>query len=198
MTKNKIIFFVAAVSGTLFIIVSIGLFRWEINRQPLPFYGQVQDFHLIDSSGKEFQLKQLRGKVWAAAFIFSTCGDVCPMMTKHMAALHRSYALRNDVAFVSITVNPEYDSPQILNQYAKKYNADANKWHFLTGPREMITELMLNSFKMGSKEEIIFHSTKFALVDRNGYIRGYYDGASPDEINQLFKDIARVLREWGR
>ena len=197
MKKNQVIF-LGCVTGTLFVFASIFFYRMENNRRPLPMYYAVRNFSLTDSDGQAFDQNRLRGKVWVAAFVFSTCGDVCPMMSKNLAALHRSYALRNDVAFVSVTVNPEYDDPKVLAEYAKKYQADTSKWHFLTGPRENITELMINSFKMGSMDEPIFHSTNFALVDRKGYIRGYYDGMKQDDVNRLFKDIATLLKEWPR
>ena len=196
--KSKNLILAGLITVTLFVVVSIQLYNWEMNRQPLPVLYEVQDFRLTDSTGAEFTREELAGKVWVAAFVFSTCGDVCPMMSQNLAALHRSYLLRDDVAFVSVTVNPEYDNPQILRDYAKKYQADTRHWHFLTGPRETITELMLKSFKMGSVEEPIFHSTNFALVDRKGYIRGYYDGTQKTEVNKLFSDIARLLKEWPR
>ena len=197
MRKRQTILFIGA-AAVLFLAVSILLFRMESRRQPLPIYYQVQKFLLTDSKGEAFDQNRLVGKVWVAAFVFSTCGDVCPMMSKNLASLHRSYALRDDVAFVSITVNPEYDDPKILTEYAKKYQADTSKWHFLTGPRKNITELMINSFKIGSMEEPIFHSTNFALVDRKGYVRGYYDGMKQKDVNRLFKDIAVLLKEWPR
>ncbi len=197
MKRNQIIL-LACVTGVLFIAASLLLYRMENRRQLLPIHYQVKDFSLTDSNGEAFDQSRLTGKVWVAAFVFSTCGDVCPRMSKNLASLHRSYALTDDVAFVSVTVNPEYDDPKVLREYAQKYQADTRKWHFLTGPRENITELMINSFKMGSMEEPIFHSTNFVLVDRKGYIRGYYDGMKQDDVNRLFKDIAALLKERPR
>jgi len=112
-----------------------------------------------------------------------------------MAALHRSFALVGNVTQVSITVNPEFDSAHVLQKYAEKYKANTSKWHFLTGSRAQITELAVKSFKLGSIEEPVFHSSKFALVDRQGLIRGYYDGVQPGEVSQLFTDITVLLKE---
>lgn len=198
MHNRRLIVGAVVVSLFLFTLATTLLFRFESQKKPLPVLGQVRDFQLLDSKGKDFTLHQLRGKVWVADFIFTTCGDICPRMSKHMAALQRSFNLRDDVAFVSITVNPEYDSPEVLAKYAEEYQANTTHWYFLTGSREKITDLMLKSFKMGSVEEPIFHSAMFALVDRNRYIRGYYDGTKQESMNQLFHDMARVLKEWPR
>lgn len=197
MTRNRIIF-LACLTGILFLGASVFFYNLENRRQPLPIHYEVKDFTLTDSSGALFSRDRLKGKVWVAAFVFTTCGDVCPMMSKNLASLHRSYALRDDVAFVSVTVNPEYDDPKILAEYAKKYQADTRQWYFLTGPRESITRLMIDSFKIGAMDEPVFHSTNFALVDRKGYIRGYYDGMKQEDVNRLFKDIAALLKEWPR
>src|SRR3989344_3300097 len=115
MKRNHIIL-PACVTVVLFVAASIFFYGLENNRRPLPIYYQVKDFSLMDSDGTAFDQNRLKGKVWVAAFVFSTCGDVCPMMSKNLAALHRSYALRDVVAFISVTVNPEYDDPKVLTE----------------------------------------------------------------------------------
>lgn len=160
----------------------------------LPKIHQVQDFRLTDENSRPFGLKDLQGKVWVADFVFTACSGICPMMTKHMSQLARTFDQIPDVTFVSITVNPENDSPGVLKEYAEKYKYQKERWHFLTGIREEITDLVLNSFKLGSIEEPIFHSPHFALVDRQGWIRGYYDGTDKDKMKQLFKDINVLLK----
>jgi len=179
----------------LFITYTVFLFTRQTNRPELPVLGQVHDFNLFDEKGEEFSLSKLQGDIWIANFFFTTCGDICPVMSKNMAALHRSFALVDDVTQVSITVNPEFDSSGVLQKYAEKYRANTTKWHFLTGTRGQITELVVKSFKLGSIEEPIFHSSKFVLVDRQGLIRGYYDGVQPGEVSQLFTDITVLLKE---
>src|SRR3989338_10005685 len=117
------------------------------------------------------------------------------MISKNMASLNRTFEEIDGITLVSITVNPEHDTPQILSQYAQKLNAIKNKWYFLTGPREKIEEIVLGSFKLGSVEEPIFHSGKLVLVDRYGYIRGYYEGTQQEEVNKIFKDAIALLKE---
>lgn len=85
--------------------------------------------------------------------------------------------------------------PGFLEDYAKRYKADLKKWHFLTGPRDRITDVALRNFKIGSVDEPVFHSAFFVLVDHNGHIRGYYDGTQDDEIQLLFKDLASLLSQ---
>ena len=158
-------------------------------------YGTVADFLLKDQNGRDVSLAALKGKVWVADLIFTTCGGVCPMMSKNMSALHQNFARFKDVCMVSISVNPENDSPQVLNTYARKYKVQGDQWIFLTGPRADIQKLAVESFKMGDMKEIIFHSALFVLVDRKGQIRGYYDGTDKERLKQLSKDLPFLRRE---
>ncbi len=171
------------------------LLRQELNPKLLPVLGQVNAFELTDSKGGSFGLRDLHGKVWVADFVFTTCSGLCPLMTRNMAQLYRSYQLVPDVNFVSISVNPENDTPEVLQTYAKSQKADTRLWHFLTGKREDIQKLAVESFKIGSVKDPIFHSGKFALVDRYGNIRGYYEASEGEELSRLFKDVSRLLKE---
>jgi len=196
MSSNKLrITLIIVLAAFLFITYTVFLFSHNRIQPDLPVLGQVHDFNLFDEKGKEFPLSKLQGDIWIANFFFTTCSGICPVMSKNMAALHRSFALVDDVTQVSITVNPEFDSSSVLQKYAEKYRANTLKWHFLTGTRGQITELAVKSFKLGSIEEPVFHSSKFVLVDRQGLIRGYYDGVQPGEVSQLFTDITLLLKE---
>ena len=179
----------------LFVTYTAWSFYRETQHKKLPVLGQIENFQLYDEQGRDFSLNRLEGDIWVANFFFTTCGDICPVMSRNMAALHRTFVMMDDVAFVSITVNPEMDFSGVLKSYAEKFNADTDKWHFLTGPRAKIQELAVKSFKLGSIDEPIFHSPKFALVDRHGLVRGYYDGVQSGEVSQLFKDVALLLKE---
>lgn len=167
----------------------------KFKRRPLPVLGQVQSFALMDSQMKDQSLDSLLGKVWVADFVFTTCAGPCPLMSQKMAELHRSYLLEDDVRMVTFTVNPEYDSPQVLSDYAKEYKANTDRWWFLTGERATIERLAIQDFKVGSVEQIAFHSTYFVLVDRSGRIRGYYDATDAARLRQLFVDIAFLMKE---
>jgi len=195
MNNRKPIVFIITISICLFVIFTVYSFQKELNRSQLPVLGQIQNFELIDSNGNAFTLSNLRGKIWIADFFFTACSGICPVISKNMASLNRSFEMLDDVALVSISVNPEMDTPQVLKEYSSQYNANTQKWHFLTGKRTMIKELAVNSFKLGSIEDPIFHSSYFSLVDRNGYVRGYYDGTQKEGINKLFVDASHLIEE---
>lgn len=190
-------FFIILTALTVLLSLSYaGLLMYkEIKREKLPILGEVPKFILIDSEGRKFSSIRLEGKIWVTNFFFTTCSGICPMLTRNMAQLQRSFDLVNDVTLVSITVNPENDSSQVLAEYAKKYNANTKKWVFLTGERSAITDLIVKGFKLGSVEEPIFHSSYLVLVDRFSLIRGYYDGTDQKAVNKLFKDAAILIKE---
>jgi len=182
---------------TSYIIVAITLFGTYMmkdskNDYQLPKLGSIPSFEFTDSDGNLISQEELSGKVWVADFIFTTCTMACPVMTGNMNLIHKAFKNNDNVRIVSISVYPEYDTPEILKEYASRYNANTNRWHFLTGPEENVKLVIKNGFKMGDYEDIIFHSEKFALVDQNGNIRGYYNGMKTDDIKTLKKDI-RVL-----
>ena len=195
MNKKTINTLIISVTLLLFGSFTLYSFQREIQKPKLPVLGRVQPFSLQDSDGKTFGYDNLNGKVWVANFFFTTCSDICPMMSKNMANLSRSFDLVQNVALVSVTVNPENDSIQALKAYKEKFISGKKNWFFLTGKREEITDLVVNSFKLGSVDEPIFHSPKFTLVDRHGFIRGYYEGTEAEEINKLFKDAALLIKE---
>jgi len=183
---------------TSYIIVAITLFGTYMmkdskNDYQLPKLGSIPSFEFTDSDGNLISQEELSGKVWVADFIFTTCTMACPVMTGNMNLIHKAFKNNDKVRIVSISVYPEYDTPEILKEYASRYNANTNRWHFLTGPEENVKLVIKNGFKMGDYEDIIFHSEKFALVDQNGNIRGYYNGMKTDDIKTLKKDIRILL-----
>ena len=161
----------------------------------LPVIGKIPAFSFIDSHGDEINRRNLDGKVWVADFIFTTCTMACPVMTGNMNIIHKEFRNNNNVRIVSISVYPEYDTPEVLTEYASRYDANTDRWHFLTGPEEDVKKLIKNGFKMGDYEDIIFHSERFALVDQKGQIRGYYSGVQIDDMKNLKKDINILLAE---
>ena len=162
----------------------------------LPMIGSIPEFSFTDSQGNEFNRSKLDGKVWVADFIFTTCTMACPVMTGNMNIVHKEFKNNDNVRIVSISVYPEYDTPEVLSEYASRYDANTDRWHFLTGPDESVKEIILEGFKIGDYEDIIFHSEKFALVDKKGQIRGYYSGMITEEMTKLKKDINILLEEY--
>ena len=161
----------------------------------LPVIGGIPDFEFIDSEGRDVGLSTLKGKVWVADFIFTTCTMACPIMTGNMNIIHKKYKKNDDIRLVSISVYPEYDTPEVLKKYASQYEANTDNWHFLTGNESTVKEVIKDGFKIGDYEDIIFHSEKFALVDRNGMIRAYYNGMKSEDMKKLKKDINNLLKQ---
>ena len=161
----------------------------------LPVIGNIPDFEFVNSEGETITLTSLKGKVWVADFIFTTCNMACPIMTGNMNIIHKKYKQNDDVRLVSISVYPEYDTPEVLTKYASQYNANTNRWYFLTGEESTVQEVIKDGFKIGDYEDIIFHSEKFALVDRSGMIRAYYNGMKTEDMKKLKKDINSLLKQ---
>ena len=159
----------------------------------LPQLYPVPAFELIDSQGEAFALDRMANKFWVVDFIFTTCAGPCPVMSSRMVDLYEAFADNPHVNFLSISVNPEYDTPEVLAEYAERYNADTSRWHFVTGEREAIHRLAVEGFKLGSVDEPIMHSTRFVLVDATGFIRGYYEATEDDGSISLTRDLALLL-----
>ncbi len=157
----------------------------------LPGYGQVAAFSLLDQNKNNVSLEDLRGKVWIADFIFTNCPNQCPMMSQKMGLLQQ--ALPSGAQLVSISVDPERDTPDMLLNYAKTFNAKENKWFFLTGDKERVNSV-LKSFHVNNADDPNLHSLRFALVDQKGEIRGYYDSMDPEATKKLAADTNLLLR----
>ena len=178
------------------IFLAITYFFKNTNQEDsLPVIGGIPDFEFIDSEGRDVGLSTLKGKVWVADFIFTTCTMACPIMTGNMNIIHKKYKKNDDIRLVSISVYPEYDTPEVLKKYASQYEANTDTWHFLTGNESTVKEVIKDGFKIGDYEDIIFHSEKFALVDRNGMIRAYYNGMKSEDMKKLKKDITNLLKQ---
>lgn len=172
--------------------------------EPLPILTTIPEFSLTERSGQSFGLSDLRGKIWVADFIFTNCAGTCPIMTTAMTDVQKMALAENldDVKLVSITVDPERDSLEVLQQFADAYGALKGRWYFLTGDGAAIQQLANQGFLLsaatstnGSAEEPIIHSNRFVLVDRQGRIRGYYDGTDEVSMKLLLKDLKKLYRE---
>ncbi len=162
----------------------------------LPRVCEVRPFLLWDANEEEFGLDRVKGKIWVADFIFTHCTYPCPIMTAGMKKLQDAFADQDDVQFVSVSVDPGRDSPEVLKTYARTHGAIDGKWHFATGSPQEIQKLQAEGMKLlTNPDNPLQHNVKFVLVDRSGTVRGYYDGKEPPEVKQLEKDIRRLLEE---
>ena len=168
-------------------------------QRPIASYGTVPEFQFTNQDGQPFGSAQLQGKIWIAGFIFTTCPGPCPMISSRMSEMQRPLE-NSDVHLVSFTVDPETDTPEVLRGYAERLEARPGRWDFLTGSETALYSLIQDGFKLGvsdGAEEmgVPVHSTRAALVDRKGVIRGYYDLTAPDTVAKLIADTSHLLRE---
>ena len=187
-------FFLFLAIMALNVALVAGFYRHQLaEANQLPVLGSLTDFDLVNEQSENFGLANLAGKIWVADFIFTTCAGPCPLMSQRMAALQRSFRPQLQFRLVSFSVNPEYDTPEVLSAYGQQYGAAADRWTFLTGTPEDIQDVAVNGFRLGSVEEPIYHSTVFTLVDGRGRIRGYYDSNDAQILESLEEHIQLLL-----
>lgn len=169
----------------------------------LPALASVPPFELIDRDGSPFGLDDLAGSPWIADFIFTRCAAICPRMTREMSEVSKALGPNTPVQLVSVSVDPEHDTPEVLDAWAKTFDAGEN-WHFLTGEVETIHQLARKGFMLGvdaaadpetaTPGTAIVHSNRFVLVDAAGQIRGFYDPFDPSSVERLLADVTALSR----
>jgi protein SCO1/2 len=187
-----------AIVVVLALLASPALVQAKDAAEPLPTIGPAPEFALISQDGVEVTLGSLRGKVLAVSFIYTWCPDICPMLTDKMArvgdALGADFGTR--VAFVSITFDPERDTPEVLKDYAEAFEADPASWSFLTGEVEAVREVALGFgvVALPAADGAVDHNTLTTLVDRHGNIRVQYIGYrfDPEEFRH---DLLSLVNE---
>jgi protein SCO1/2 len=178
--------------------------------EALPVYAQVADFSLTNENGTAVSLADLRGRVWIADIIFTTCPGPCLRMTRQMKELQDALPSDRKTKFVSLTTNPDTDTPAILKKYGMQNGADTNRWLFLTGTKRQLKNLAVESLKLSavekkpeereSPDDLWVHSTIFVLVDKQARLRGIYqtggeDVSWPDEKAKLLAAVKQLERE---
>ena len=163
---------------------------------------RIGDFTLLNQYGESITLEKVKGNVFVAEYFFTTCGTICPKMTEQMTRVQEQFRGNDKVKILSFTVNPDYDTVQVLLEYAEKYGAEKEQWYFLTGSKEELYRLARKSFfvlkpaeaiNLGDAGSDFIHTNNFVLVDQQLRIRGYYDGTSISEVNELMEDIELLL-----
>jgi protein SCO1/2 len=175
----------------------------------LPIIGQLEDFTLTNQHGAAFSLGDLRGRVWIADIIFTRCPGPCLRMTRQMKELETALSAGSQVRLVSLTTDPEFDTPEVLQQYADRFDADTNRWVFLTGSKLQIATVAIDGLKLAamekkpeereSEDDLFIHSTIFVVVDKKGQLRGVYEtggegvdwSASKEKLLSAVKELER-------
>jgi len=185
--------------------LTVTLMRPLLRREPPPppVLGQVPKFSLVGADGRPFGSEDLRGHVYVASFFFTRCGSICPTLMKQVARLQQSF--REDgfdsIRIVSISVDPDYDTPERLREAESRYGVDRARWKLLTGSRDDVKKLAVEGFKLAlgdptaSGQAIdIAHSGKLVLVDPEGAVRGYYDSTDIG-LDETYWRSRHVLKE---
>jgi protein SCO1/2 len=171
---------------------------------PLPVMCSVSDFALTNQFGRVVTLADLRGQVWVADIIFTRCPGACAKMTREMSELQSAWRPKAPFKLVSLTADPEFDTPGVLKQYGEKFGA-ALYWEFLTGKKLDLYRLATKGLLLAvdevkadertSPDDLFVHSTQFVVVDQQGRIRGSFDGTEPSSRQKIMKAIQTLLRE---
>jgi protein SCO1/2 len=186
----------------LFVLaVAMGYSMWQasVRRdvEQLPVIRAVPEFSLTDQNGQTVTKADLRGKIWIADFIFTRCAGPCPLMTARMLEMQKALVKTPEVKLVSVTVDPEYDTPEVLKAYAEANFADPERWKFLTGDKAVIEKLVTEGFMQHLSEEggEPVHGTMFLIVDGNGMVRSARMLEDPELIPKVLTDTGNLLRE---
>ena len=184
---------IAKVSGGFVVLAALVLAGCGNRAAKLDQFGEIPSFTLTDQHGEPFSSdKTLRGKVWIADFMFTSCQAACPLMNARMNAVQAELA-KEGIQLVSFTVDPEHDTPEVLDAYAKRSKAIDGVWHFLTGDPKELDDLCSDAFHLGFVDGSLEHSSKFVLVDENMQIRGYYSSLQQENIPDLVADARALL-----
>ena len=178
--------------------------------QPLPVYGQIADFALTNQNGRAVSLADLRGRVWVADIIFTRCPGPCLKMTKQMQVLQNALPPDSPTKLVTLTTDADFDTPPVLKAYAERFGADPRRWMFLTGTRQEVAKLAIDSLKLTaiekkpeereSPQDLFVHSTIFVIADKRGQLRGVFEttgeGIDPRNVQtQILAVAGRLERE---
>jgi len=167
----------------------------EKSKAELPVYGEVPQFTFVNQDGEPFGSADMIGKVTVVDFIFTRCKSACPIMAREMSALYRVFETTDDLQFVSITVDPGHDTLAVLRDYARANGVTDDRWQFLHTDIESVVELSEKGFMLAADQLPMGHSTKFALVDRSGKIRGYFNAMDDKPMAVIRQQIVQLLKE---
>ena len=189
----------AFLAFVLAVVMGYSMWRGSERRdaEQLPVIRAVPDFTLTDQNGNPVSKDDLRGKIWIADFIFTRCQGPCPLMTARMLEMQRALIKAPEIKLVSVTVDPEHDTPEVLKAYAAANQADPERWKFLTGDKAVIEKLVTEGFMQHLAEENgePVHGTMFLVVDGNGMVRSARMLEDPELIPKILTDTGNLMRE---
>jgi protein SCO1/2 len=153
---------------------------------------KVSDFKLVDQDGEPFSAADMDGKIWAVSFFFTSCPGLCVQLNNAVNEVRQEYA-DSDVRFLSVTVDPDVDTPEALTSYAAHFKAEFDRWKFLSGERAELKRVAREVFHQPHSKST--HNDVVSLVDRHGRIRGYFHVTDQSDINLLHEKLDELLGE---
>ncbi|MDD5139890.1 MAG: SCO family protein [Verrucomicrobiales bacterium] len=181
----------------------------ELNRahhRPLPVLGQIADFTLTNQNGQVTTLADLSNHVWVADIIFTRCAGPCPRMTKQMESLQAALPTTSQAKLVTLTTDPDNDTPPVMKKYGERFSADSNRWTFLTGTKKEIAALAGGSLKLSAvpvkpeeqkdSADLFIHTTIFVVVDKHAQLRGVFEtGGEGVEWTNVKPHLLKTIRQ---
>jgi protein SCO1 len=199
--KKKLLWF-----GVSFIVLLAAFYfvlfaNTDYYKAKLPVLTYVKDFSFTDQDGKQLKQRDVEGKVYVIEYFFTTCKGICPKMNANMKTIYEKYKTEPAFAIISHTCQPEVDSVPLLKAYSQTMGAGPN-WHFVTGNKDSLYKMARESYLLDNEKnnsenirDQFIHTQFFAVVDKEGRVRGVYDGLKNDELDKLSKDIKDLLKE---
>ncbi len=171
------------------------------NDEELKGFHRIPSFELINQDGEKVTGETFENKIYITDFFFTICPGICPKMTANMSVLQEAFLGNDDVLLLSHSVMPEHDSVSVLKRYAEEQRVISGKWHLVTGERSEIYNLGRDAYfveedlGLEKEKEDFLHTENFVLIDKNGFIRGIYNGLNKASIKQLMTDVETLLAE---
>ena len=163
-------------------------------------YHRISDFSLLNQNGNSVTQEDYKNKIYVADFFFTTCPDICPIMTGNMLYLQENLKDTN-VMLASFSVTPKIDTVEVLKEYSTLKGVDDSRWNLMTGDKKQIYDLARKSYLVAKaipdgKNHGMIHTENFVLVDRDKRIRGYYDGTNIEDMDKLLDDIQILIKSY--
>lgn len=200
-TKTKLyLLFFTVLLLTFYYFVFRGTDNWKVK---MPILSYVQPFSFTNQDGVAVTDKNLLNKITVVEYFFTTCKGICPKLNTNMKQVYEIYKNEPDFQILSHTCNPDTDSVSVLKHYSDSLQVNTEKWIFLTGRKDSLYQMARGSYLLDDPknnvekiEDQFIHTQFFALVDRQGKVRGkIYDGLKVLEVEQLKQDISKLLKE---
>lgn len=190
------------------ILLPITVFNKNKEPNQLPELGAIPSFALTNQDEVAIQSESLSGSVLVVNFIFTSCPDTCPLLTGQMKKIQEKLRGKgfNKVHLLSISVDPDTDTPEVLKKYAKEHSLDLSNWHFLTGRSQEIQKIVVGGFKVSMQQfgvtenetkdysiMDVTHGEQFVVVDRQSRIRAYRSARSPSDLEKIVSVVAKLI-----